>query len=76
MLPDALYEKAKRFASDREMSLAEVTRRSLEMLLDRYPVDKPSGSWQLPAVDCGGIQVDLKDLKALTADEEIQRSIS
>lgn len=36
-LPDALYERAKAFAAEREISLAEVIRKGLELLLDRYP---------------------------------------
>ena len=34
-LPDDLYRRAKRFGAAREMSLAEMTRRGLELLLDR-----------------------------------------
>ena len=36
-LPDELYERAKRFGSARELSLAEMTRRGLEMFLARFP---------------------------------------
>jgi hypothetical protein len=44
-LPDALYERAKQFAADREMSLAELARRGLELLLERYPSgDAPARS--------------------------------
>jgi hypothetical protein len=32
-LPDELYQRAKAFAAQRELSLAEVTRRGLELFL-------------------------------------------
>ena len=76
MLPDALYERAKQFAADREMSLAEVTRRGLEILLDRYAEGKPAKEWDLPIIDGGGIRVELKELKSIAADSETQRSLS
>ena len=75
MLPDALYERAKQFAADREMSLAEVTRRALEILLDRYAEGKPTEDWALPIVDGGGIRVDLAELKSIAAENETQRSL-
>lgn len=40
-LPDELYQRAKAFAAQRELSLAEVTRRGLELFLDR--LWKPCG---------------------------------
>jgi predicted DNA-binding protein len=36
-LPDELYQRAKIFAAEREVSLAEITRRGLELFLDRFP---------------------------------------
>lgn len=36
-LPDDLYRRAKQFEEEHEMSLAELTRRGLELLLNRYP---------------------------------------
>lgn len=75
-LPDALYQRAKRFAADREMSLAELTRRGLEMLLDRYPASPafPSG-WKMPQVDGGGLKVPLGKLHEVLADESEQRGL-
>ncbi len=75
-LPDELYEKAKRFSREREMSLAEVVRRGLELFLDRYP---PPGTaveppWVLPTFDGGGILVPLDELHDLSADDETFRS--
>ncbi len=37
LLPTELYQRAKRAAAKREISLAELTCRALELLLDRYP---------------------------------------
>ena len=65
-LPDALYLRAKAFAAQRELSLAEVTRCGLELFLDRFPSTEPtSGAWQLPRVDAGGIKVPLDSLRSL-----------
>ena len=70
-LPNELYEKAKRFSREREMSLAEVVRRGLEQLLDRYPAEPPpKGEWVLPVFDGGGILVPLEDLKDFTYEDE------
>ncbi len=63
-LPDELYLRAKRFAAEREISLTEITRRGLEMLLDRYPpVGSPRESWSLPRVNGGGLKVALGELR-------------
>lgn len=76
-LPNALYDRAKRFAEDQELSLAEVTRRSLELFLDRYPgVSAAKAEWTLPVVDAGGpIRVSAKKLKELLLKEESMRSL-
>lgn len=76
-LPDELYQRAKTFAAQRELSLAEVTRRGLELFLDRFPSGEPSrGAWQLPCVDAGGITVSLDSLRGIAADEESNRSLA
>jgi hypothetical protein len=70
-LPDELHERARRFATAREISLAEVTRRGIELFLDRYPAAEPSGaSWQLPRVDGGGLKVPLTRLHEIAARDE------
>lgn len=75
-LPDELYERAKRFAAERETSLAEIARRSIESFLDRYPEpDEVREPWELPVLDLGGIKVPLEDLKQYSADDETFRSI-
>lgn len=75
-LPDELYQRAKAFAAERELSLAEVTRRGLELFLDRFPSGEPTHvAWQLPCVDAGGIKVPLEDLRDIAADDESNRSL-
>lgn len=75
-LPKELYEKARRFSREREMSLAEVVRRSLELFFDRYPAEpKGDKEWVLPVFDGGGILVPLEALKNITADDETFRSM-
>jgi hypothetical protein len=75
-LPDRLYQQAKAFAAERELSLAEIARRGLELFLDRYPqTPVPSGAWHLPRVDGGGIKVPLDQLGKIAAAEESTRSL-
>ena len=51
-LPDDLYQRAKSFAAERELSLAEIMRRGLELFLERYPETTPSRrTWTLPKVN-------------------------
>lgn len=70
-LPDDLYQRAKAFAAEREISLAEITRRGLELFLARFP--EPGSvpkSWKLPTVRSGGIKVALEELKAFARESE------
>ena len=75
-LPDELYQRAKRVAAERELSLAEMTRRGLELFLARFS-DKPGSKapWRLPVVNGGGIKVPLAKLRDITADDEATRGI-
>lgn len=41
-LPAELYKRAKALAAARELSLAELTRRGLELFLDRFPANNVS----------------------------------
>lgn len=76
-LPDALYQRAKRFAAEREVSLAELTRRGLELLLERYPAEQESRApWRLPRVDGGGLKVPLARLRDVLADEAGERGLA
>jgi len=75
-LPDELYDRAKRFGSARELSLAEMTRRGLEMFLARFPeATRPRRKWQLPRANGGGIKVPLGRLHDVAAEEESGRSL-
>lgn len=76
-LPDELYQRAKTFAAEREVSLAEITRRGLELFLDRFPAaPAPKRAWKLPKVDGGGIRVPLTDLREIIAGGEELRSLA
>jgi hypothetical protein len=75
-LPDALYERAKRVAAEREISLAELARRALEQLLDRLPAKTPSRTeWKLPKFHGGRSKVPLSKLHDISADEESSRGL-
>lgn len=76
-LPDELYQRAKQFAAERELSLAEITRRGLEIFLSRFPENSaPGAAWKLPTVDGGGIKLPLRRLRDVATDEEESRSLS
>ena len=75
-LPDELYQRAKAFAAERELSLAEITRRGIELFLERFPQPMPEPrKWQMPRVDGGGIKVPLEDLREISDGEEATRSL-
>lgn len=76
-LPDELYERAKRFAAERETSLAEVARRGIETVLDQYSHlgDEVREPWAPPIVDLGRIKVPLERLRDFSAEEETMRSL-
>ena len=73
-LSDDLYRRAKKFGKAREMPLAEVARRGMELLLERYPAEAESAvSWRMPVVDGGGLKVKLADLRDIAVDEQEKR---
>ena len=73
-LPDDLYQRAKAFAAEREMSLAEITRRGLEIFLARFPdTGAAQKGWKLPVVRSGGIKVLLEKLKDIAREDEESR---
>ena len=74
-LPDELYQRAKAFAAERELSLAEITRRGIELFLARFPQSSSEQTnWKLPKVNGGGIKVPLNQLKDIANTEESTRS--
>jgi hypothetical protein len=75
-LPDELYHRAKAFAAERELSLAEMTRRGLELFLSRFPErEVKQARWKLPVVRSGGVKVPLEKLKDLCHEDEEYRSL-
>jgi hypothetical protein len=49
-LPNEVYRRAKRLAEKREISMAELIRRGLELILSQYPEpDQVRDDWRLPA---------------------------
>lgn len=51
-LPDEIYLRAKQLAIAKEISLAELARRGLELILGQYPLpERVRQPWQPPIVD-------------------------
>jgi hypothetical protein len=51
LLPDELYRRAKELAAAKEISLAELIRRGLELLVEQYPSPATvPGTWKPPVV--------------------------
>jgi hypothetical protein len=67
-IPNDVYDRAKEFCRRREMSLAELCRRSLEDYLvcwasaDR---DRAGSSWEMPSVSCGEFLAPVQDWRLL-----------
>lgn len=75
-LPDELYQRAKAFAAEREISLAEVTRRGIETFLERFPKPPVSTApWQLPEIKDAALKVPLEELRGYAREEESNRSL-
>lgn len=70
-LPDAVYRRAKQLADAREISMAELVRRSLELLLSQYPApDRTIKDWQFPV----SRNLGWRDLSHAEIKEIAQRS--
>jgi len=69
-IPDELYREAKRVASEREISLAEVMRRGLEYIVRAYPpLQKDPGGWSPPAPrKLGGFRAPVSQWRELAND--------
>jgi hypothetical protein len=75
-LPDELYERAKALAAEKELSLAEIARRGIELFLARFPQQPPPRKkWRLPKVDGGGLRVPLDQLKQIAHEDEAARGV-
>jgi hypothetical protein len=63
-LPDEVYERARRVARAKEISLAELARRGIEAILDQYSSPEAIvAQWTPPLVRSGGVKVALERLK-------------
>lgn len=69
-LPDAVYAKAKRVAEERELSLAEMVRRGLELYFAQLSEREPKPGWALPVAEVGRVRVPLAELREFAADDE------
>ncbi len=75
-LPDALYKRAKAFAAARELSLAELTRRGLELFLERFPEHPVAEKdWKLPRIS-GGLKVAPSRLREIAENERDLRGLA
>jgi hypothetical protein len=75
-LPDELYKRAKDFAAKRELSLAELTRRGLELFLARFSDESSAtATWSVPKVRAGGIKVPLGQLRDISEEDDSMRSV-
>lgn len=74
-LPTELYERAKRVADGREISMAELMRRGLETILAQYPMPDTPKTWSLPQANVGKILVPLEKLGEYTHGDEEVRSL-
>jgi len=66
-LPEELYRRAKKVAKQHEISLAEMTRRGLEIYLDRISQRASPTAWESPQINGGGVRVALETLHGISA---------
>lgn len=71
-LPDELYDKAKRLAEAKEISLAELTRRGLEYLIHSYPESSQiHPEWEIPESKLSGWKgLNHEQIRESFAEEE------
>jgi hypothetical protein len=72
-LPDELYRRIKRLAAERETSLAEMTRRGLELLLGCYPAPRTTKAAGDPAFAVLGKPLTPADLPVHLASVQGRR---
>lgn len=75
--PDELYRRAKRFGTEREMSLAEMIRRGLELLLERYPSEgrRDDQPWSLPRFRSRLLKETPEELRDILDEEREDNSL-
>lgn len=72
-LSDELAESIEKLAEEKELSVAEITRRSLEIYLQRFPKSRAAGT-RLPTFDLGQpLKEDLKQEIYKTRTKEVAR---
>ncbi len=71
-LPDELYDKAKRLAEAKEISLAELTRRGLEYLIHSYPEPETiKRIWNVPEpINLGWKNLSHEEIRNVLVGEE------
>jgi hypothetical protein len=75
-LPEELYDQVKRFAAQREWSLAETFRRGAELLLQVHPPDpdRRAAGWTPPTSDTVGWRgLSARQLRDLAFHEQESR---
>lgn len=76
-LPDELYQRAKALAEQKELSLAEIARRGIELFLARFPQPTPEPQkWVLPQVFAGRSLVPLDQLRDISSEDESSRGLT
>jgi hypothetical protein len=77
-LPNEIYRRARELAEAREISMAELVRRSLELLISQYPEpDKTVKSWQMPkAFDLGWRDLTDEEIKEQAQMSSIESEIT
>lgn len=70
-LPDEMYEQAKEYCRRKEISLAELCRRSLDEYLVRWCPARipPEQDWQFPVLALGQFQAPPEDWRLLANEE-------
>jgi hypothetical protein len=76
-LPDELYKRAKALSEEREISLAEIARRGIELFLARFPQPLPERKkWVPPCVSLGAPLVSPEQMREISSHDESMRSLS
>ncbi len=77
LLPDEVYQRARSVAEAKEISLAELARRGLELILDQYPSPEAiRQEWTLPLLSGMGWQgLDDAGIKALVQKTALEADL-
>jgi len=77
LLPDEVYQRARSVAEAKEISLAELARRGLELILDQYPPPEAMRQeWTLPLLtDMGWRGLDDTEIKLLARKTALEEDL-